>query len=82
MRYYPAGLYRFVIFHDAFQPVYWFTKFYDQRIKWLPAVKRSSRQILVKSIGGLAWINVNEHDLFPLTDSEANLQPISSEVIA
>ena len=43
--------------------VYWPTPIFGLREVGLPLVKRDFTQVLVESIGGLAWINVEPSDI-------------------
>ena len=42
--------------------VYWPTPIFGVREVGLPLVKRDFTQVLIESIGGLAWINVEPSD--------------------
>lgn len=62
----PKALYRYRLTGGP-EPNLWAEKpVFGIRRVCLLSVKREVLQVLVSSIGGLAWINVNQRDLIPL----------------
>ena len=52
--------------HPGREVSYHSVPFFGRREVGLPMVKRDVLQVQVVSLGQLAWININEHDLLPV----------------
>lgn len=57
------GTYRILLWTDDKTHVYHNAPIYGIRDVGLTSIKRTVRQVLTNSIGGLAWININPHDV-------------------
>lgn len=58
----PLGHYRWV-FAGGLTLLYAVSPYYGKREQYLPAVKRTMLQVLVKVLGSLMWINIDPSDI-------------------